>query len=120
MKIKSANIKWISVLLVLVVVAATCFGQQKKSDTVEIKTSAVCGMCKDRIEGALAFEKGVKSASLDVETKVVTVIFNPVKTSALQLEKTIAKLGYDTDSIPANQEAYARLPACCKKDAPKH
>lgn len=30
------------------------------------------------------------------------------------------KLGYDADLIPANLTAYNKLPACCKKDAPKH
>ena len=111
---------WIYFLVVMSVFSSTCFGQQKKSDTVEIKTSAVCGMCKDRIEGCLAFEKGVKSASLDVETKVATIIFNPGKTSPEKLRKTLSKLGYDADSIPADQTAYTKLPACCKKDAPKH
>jgi copper chaperone CopZ len=120
MKNNSVNIKWIGVLLVVNVFTATCFGQQNKSDTVKIKTSAVCGMCKDRIEGAMAYEKGVKSATLDLDTKFVTVIYNPLKTSPLQLEKMISKLGYDADSIPANQAAYDKLPACCKKDAPKH
>jgi copper chaperone CopZ len=107
-------------LVMVFFLSATCFGQQKKIDTVAIKTSAVCGMCKERIEGCLAFEKGVKSASLDVDTKVATVIFNPSKTSPVQLRNTLSKLGYDADTIPANQAAYAKLPACCKKDAPKH
>jgi copper chaperone CopZ len=120
MKKTSNVLKSISLLLVLFAYASTCFGQQKKSDTVMIKTSAVCGMCKDRIEGALAFEKGVKSSTLDTDTKEVTVVFNPAKTSKVQLERAIAKLGYDADSIPANQSAYNKLPACCKKDAPKH
>jgi copper chaperone CopZ len=107
-------------LVVMVVFSTTCFGQQKKIDTVAIKTSAVCGQCKDRIEGCLAFEKGVKSSTLDVETKIATVVYNPAKTSPEQLRKTLSKLGYDADSIPANQAAYNKLPACCKKDAPKH
>jgi periplasmic mercuric ion binding protein len=114
------NSGWMLLLVVLVVFSDTCFGQQKKADTVEIKTSAVCGMCKERIEGCLAFEKGVKSSTLDVETKVVSVIYNPAKTSPAKLRQTLSKLGYDADTIPANQAAYAKLPACCKKDAPKH
>jgi copper chaperone CopZ len=108
------------ILPVLFVCTTTSYGQQKKSDTVTIKTSAVCGMCKERIEGCLAFEKGVKSATLDVESKDVTVIFNPAKTSVEQLRQAISKSGYDADTIPANPAAYAKLPACCKKDAPKH
>jgi periplasmic mercuric ion binding protein len=120
MKKISVISKLICVMMVMFAFTSTCFGQQKKADTVMIKTSAVCGMCKDRIEGGLAFEKGVKSASLDVETKVATVIFNPAKTSPGQIRKVISKLGYDADTIPAIPAAYAKLPACCKKDAPVH
>ncbi|MDP1623608.1 MAG: heavy metal-associated domain-containing protein [Bacteroidales bacterium] len=107
-------------LAVMFIFSATCFGQQKKADTVAIKTSAVCGMCKDRIEGGLVFEKGVKSALLDVETKMATVVFNPAKTSPEKLRKTISMLGYDADTLAANTAAYNKLPACCKKDAPPH
>jgi cation transport ATPase len=120
MKQISNILKSIILALVLFIYASTCFGQQKKSDTAIIQTSAVCGMCKDRIEGALAFEKGVKSSTLDSETKELTVIFNPTRTSKVQLQRAVSKLGYDADSIPANQSAYNKLPACCKKDAPKH
>jgi mercuric ion binding protein len=108
------------VVLFVLIAASGCYAQQKKSDTVSIKTSAVCDMCKERIEGALAFEKGVKSSTLDLETKLVEVVFNPAKTSPEKLRLTLSKLGYDADDVPANEKAYASLPACCKKDAPKH
>lgn len=119
MKKKSIISIGICTILIMVVFSSTCVGQ-KKVDTVMIKTSAVCGMCKDRIEGGLAFEKGIRSASLDVETKVATVVFNPAKTSPGQIRKVVSQLGYDADTIPANPAAYAKLPACCKKDAPPH
>ena len=110
----------ICLLAVMFISSFESFGQQKKVDTIAIKTSAVCGMCKDRIEGCFAYEKGVKSAILDVDTKVATIIYNPGKTTPAQLRKTLSKLGYDADTIPASQAAYNKLPACCKKDAPKH
>ena len=42
---------------------------------VQFKTSAVCDMCKARIEKSLTHEKGVQSAVLDVSTKVLTVTY---------------------------------------------
>jgi copper chaperone CopZ len=118
---KNFNISGVILLMAGMIFSSVAgFGQQKKIDTIMIKTSAVCGMCKDRIEGGLAFEKGVKSSTLDVDTKVATIIYNPAKTSPAQLRQTVSKLGYDADTIPANQVAYNKLPACCKKDAPKH
>jgi periplasmic mercuric ion binding protein len=96
------------------------FSQEKTKDTIKIQTSAVCGMCKDRIESGMAFEKGVQDVSLDAETKIATITYNARKTTPDLLRKAISKLGYDADSLAADPVAYKKLPACCKKDAPKH
>jgi len=96
------------------------FSQDKKNVELKIKTSAVCGQCKDRIEQGMAYEKGIKDIVLDVDTKVATVRYNPGKTTPAEIRLAISKLGYDADSIPANKAAYAKLPPCCKKDAKKH
>jgi copper chaperone CopZ len=92
----------------------------KKSDTIRIKTSVVCGMCKERVEENLAFEKGVKDVSVDLETRIVTIRYNPKSTSPDELRKKLSKLGYDADEVAADPKAYEKLPACCKKDAPPH
>lgn len=96
------------------------FSQEKTKDTIKIQTSAVCGMCKDRIESGMAFEKGVKDASLDTVTKIATITYNAGKTTPDLLRKAISKLGYDADSIAADPVAYQKLPSCCKKDTPSH
>lgn len=84
---------------------------------VKIKTSAICEMCKARIERNLAFEKGVKEADLDVKTKVVTIKYNPKKTDVAKLKANIMKTGYDADEVVADPAGYAKLPSCCKKDS---
>jgi len=86
-----------------------------KFETIKIKTSSQCDMCKERIEEALAFEKGVKTADLDVETKIVTVTYKKSKTSPEKIRKAISKVGYDADDVAADKKAYAKLDACCKK-----
>lgn len=93
---------------------------KKNYEEVQIQTSAVCGMCEERIETNIAYEKGVKKVELDDATKIVTIGFDPRKTDADQLRKAISALGYDADNIPANQEAYDKLPACCKKGNAPH
>lgn len=84
---------------------------------VKIKTSAICEMCKERIERNLSFEKGVKEADLDVKTKVVTIKYNPKKTDVAKLKANIMKTGYDADDVTADPAGYAKLPSCCKKDS---
>ncbi len=82
---------------------------------VKIKTSAICEMCKSRIERNLGFEKGVKEADLDVDTKVVTIRYDAKKTDPTKLKAVITRTGYDADEVPADAKGYAKLPSCCKK-----
>ncbi len=86
---------------------------------VKIKTSAICEMCKARIERNLAFEKGVKEADLDVKTKVLTVRYNPAKTDVTKIKANVTKTGYDADELVADEKGYAKLPSCCKKEGMK-
>lgn len=96
---------------------------QNAADTkwqeVKIKTSAQCGMCKDRLEGAMAFEKGVKKSELNLENKVLTVTYHSKKTSPEKIRAKVSATGYDADDVVADQEAYNALPACCKKKEKK-
>lgn len=84
-------------------------------ETLVIATSAQCGSCKSRIEPALKAVKGVNAATLDLETKQVTVKYDAQKTSPDAIRKAIAAAGYDADNISANTDAYQKLPACCQK-----
>ncbi|MBU6122204.1 heavy-metal-associated domain-containing protein [Hymenobacter siberiensis] len=88
--------------------------------TAQFKTSAVCDMCKARIEKSLAYEKGVQSAVLDVPTKVLTVTYKADKTTPAALRTAVQKTGYDADELTADARAYNRLPDCCKKTNPTH
>jgi len=110
---------WITFLMVIVFITSVS-AQPQKEEIVKIKTSAVCGSCKDRIEKGLKSEKGIVSVSLDLETKIVTVKFEGTKTNPDKIKEKITKLGYDADNLFADKTAYGKLPACCKKDATKH
>ena len=52
-----------------------------KGDVKEVKilTSAQCDMCKEKIEHHIKFEKGVKTVSLDVESKMAIITFDEKK-----------------------------------------
>ena len=91
-----------------------CAGLYAQSDTAYIKTSARCQECKERIEADLSFEKGVKSSSLNLDTKVLMVVYNPSKTSIEKIREAVAKVGYDADTVKANEKSFRKLPACCK------
>lgn len=91
------------------------FAQTQKTVTVEIQTSAKCDECKERIEKALAYEKGVKQAQVNLKNAIVTITYNADKTNPQILRKTISLVGYDADSVKADTKAYQSLPTCCQK-----
>lgn len=83
---------------------------------IEIKTSAICEMCKETIEQDLTFEKGVKSVDLDLDTKIVTVVFNDRKTNPETIRLRISKIGYHADDVKRDSTSYKKLPFCCKDE----
>ena len=98
-----------SAALALVVLTAAA-GLQ----TVKIQTTAVCGMCKDRIESVLAEVEGVESARLDLTTKKVKIKYDDALQSEASLRAIISRIGYGADDVPADDEAHAALPGCCR------
>lgn len=122
--------KALSFFLLAALSAAGCTAQAQTApaiakaatgtETVQFKTSAVCDMCKARLEKSMAYEKGVQRATLDVPTKVLTVTYRPEKTNADALRAAVQKTGYDADALSADAHAYSRLPDCCKKTTAAH
>ncbi len=108
------------VALVLGVVFSTAASKPGKEKEVKIKTSAVCEMCKERIEKNLTLSKGITEAVLNLEDKVVTVKYNPKKTDEAAIRKVITETGYDADNLQCSQSAHDKLPDCCQKTAEAH
>jgi cation transport ATPase len=113
------NIKLLLIVIFATISGATFAQNKAKIDSIKIKTSAVCDMCKETIEKAMAYEKGVKSSALNVETAMLTVVYNPEKTNPEKIKKAVNEAGYDADELKANQRSYDKLNACCKKGAHK-
>jgi len=91
-----------------------------KKATIIIKTSTQCNMCKNRVEKEMAYTKGIISASLNVDKAQLTVKYKTHKTSPEKIRKAISNIGYDADNIKANEQAYEKLPKCCKKGGMSH
>ena len=86
--------------------------QTSKDTTINFKAQGECGLCKQRIETA-AKGKGVAAAIWNEETKLLTLTYNPLKTTVEKVHKRIALAGHDTELEKANDEIYTALPACC-------
>ncbi|MEO6904241.1 MAG: heavy metal-associated domain-containing protein [Bacteroidia bacterium] len=108
------------VLLLFIFNIGKVSAQGTEMAEIKIKTSAICNECKNTIESALAFTKGVKKSFLDVPTSIVTVSYNPLKTTPEKIRIAISNAGYDADDVPANPKAYKKLSNCCKKESGAH
>ena len=71
-----------------------------------------CDMCKTRIEKTVKAE-GATNAIWDEKTQMLTVTFDPAKTSKDALSKKLASVGHDTEKYRAPDDVYAKLPGCC-------
>jgi periplasmic mercuric ion binding protein len=74
-----------------------------------------CGMCKKTIEKAAA-KAGTATANWDVDKDLLTVSFDPAKTSADAVQKSVAQAGYDNVGYKAPDAAYNGLHGCCQYD----
>lgn len=57
--------------------------------------------------------KGVRSASWNVETKMLTVAYSSALVSLDGIHHTVASVGHDTEKEKAKDEVYKALPECC-------
>jgi periplasmic mercuric ion binding protein len=90
-------------------------GQQK---TETFKVWGNCDMCKARIEKAVKAD-GATSADWNKNTKILTVTFDPSKTSIDSFSRKLAAVGHDTEKYKADDKAYQALDACCQYERRK-
>lgn len=116
------HLKSMIALIAIILISQSSVMAEKKKEVKEIKilTTAVCGMCKDRLEHNMKFEKGVTSVDLDLPSQIITIKYRTNKTNPDKLRKAISDIGYDADNVPANPKAYDKLSACCKRDVAPH
>jgi mercuric ion binding protein len=104
------------IIAALAFTAAASANAQDKTETFKVYGN--CGMCEKRIEKAATIE-GVTKADWDVDTKLMTVSYDPAKTDGKKVQKAIAAVGHDTDKQTAKEDVYSKLPGCCKYDRKK-
>ena len=90
------------------------YGQSKKESTSTFEVKGNCELCKERIEAAALYAKGVKFAEWDVSSKIIKVIYNNRKTNEDKIQQSIAQVGHATEKAAADSAAYQALPMCCQ------
>src|SRR5215203_1615408 len=92
--------------------AAKSQSSNTKDKSTSFKVLGVCEMCKKRIEKALK-TKGVETADWDIDTKILSVVFDTTKITLDKIHVRIAEVGHDTELKQSNETTYKALPDCC-------
>jgi periplasmic mercuric ion binding protein len=95
---------------------------EDKYQEARFHVSVHCTSCKEKIEREMAFSKGVKNATVDVESKIVLVSYDPKKTNPETIKGSISKLGYDVITCNATGKCInskdcceGKTEDCCKE-----
>lgn len=101
-------------LILLTLVTGFAMQKDSKTKTITFITTAVCEECKERIENKLNYTKGVVFAELNLDNKMLTVKFKTEVITEQKIKEILASIGYSSDTIKRDSEAYAALPKCCQ------
>ncbi len=106
--------KYIIVVCLLLVGFSSEAQMKKKNAKTSMEVDGVCMMCKKRIEKAALNTKGVKFASWDLKTHLLSLIIDENKTDIKTIQKNVAAVGHDTKGIKAKDHVYNSINPCCK------
>ena len=100
-------------LLSLFIVSISVNGQNQKNKKSNFEVIGNCEICKKRIEKAALSLKGVKMATWDIPSNILSVTYNSNKILLDQIQSSIANVGHDTPLFKAPDNVYDQLPLCC-------
>lgn len=103
--------------IIALLLSIQLFSQTKTTSSFTV--SGNCESCKKRIEAAANKVKGVESALWEADKQQVTIVYDGAKTKPEDVGTAIAKAGYDNQYAKAEDNAYKKLPTCCKYDRKK-
>ena len=85
-----------------------------KMEHADFHVSGDCELCKARIEKAALSVKGVSHAEWDIKTRMLDLLYDVNKVDVLDVHKSVAAAGHDTQFLKAADEIYNALPECCR------
>ena len=87
-----------SFFAIIIVALVILVGGTYEAETVETASISVegmrCGACCTKVETALASQNGVKTVSVNLETKFATVEFYPAKVAKSELVQAVSDAGF--------------------------
>ena len=110
-------IKMKNLFIIIFLLSFSLAFSQTKTDTFFV--DGVCGMCKERIENSCIKVKGIKSVKWNIDSRMLSIIYNEKKINLPDIHKFVASIGHDTKIEKAPKEIYNSLEMCCKYRDPQ-
>lgn len=110
-------VKMKNLFIILFLLGFSLAFSQTKTDTFFV--DGVCGMCKERIENSCIKVKGIKSVKWNIDSRMLSIIYNEKKINLPDIHKFVASIGHDTKIEKAPKEIYNSLEMCCKYRDPQ-
>ncbi len=87
-----------SFFAIIIIAMVILVGGTYEAETVETASISVegmrCGACCTKVETALASQNGVRTVSVNLETKFATVEFYPAKVAKSELLQAVSDAGF--------------------------
>ncbi len=108
-------------IILLWMIPSLMNAQLQKNETVSIRTRIYCDhclhceSCSARIIRFVYAVKGTKKASVNPKEELITVTFDPGKTSLVKIREAVNAAGFEADDSKPTAEAVQQLDGCCRK-----
>lgn len=89
--------KIITISLSLFICATALVAKEKETKTAAFKVNIHCDDCRREIEESIPFQKGVKDLFVNMDTKVVTVVYNPAKTDSVEIADAFKRINFEVE-----------------------
>lgn len=107
-------------LIGLMLCANFLMAQTKPVEKATFKTPQVqCEEGKLYLEERMIREYGITAVNANFQKRSTTVTWLTDRTTAENIKVIFSYLGFDADDVTADEIAFKKLPACCKKPIPQ-
>ena len=100
------------ILIIYLLITPVVLSSQN-SKKVSFEVTGNCEMCKKRIEKSALSVQGVKAATWDIPSNLISIIYDPNKISLQKIQTSISLVGHDTPLAKAPDKSSTELPLCC-------
>jgi outer membrane receptor for ferrienterochelin and colicins len=105
--------KYSSFTILILLFSKFSLAQKAADSTAVAYVAGACEMCKTRIEKAALEKKGVKTVNWNVDSRMLTMTFDPEQVNVEKILCRVADRGHDNDFEIAKDVVYKALPPCC-------